>query len=45
MITSLEIAKLLRVQKRKEKNAKSGFDAGLYGLGITQKVKSGKSTK
>lgn len=45
MITSLEIAKLLRDQKRKAKNAKSGFDAGLCGLGITQKSKSDKDPK
>jgi hypothetical protein len=39
MLTSLELAKLLRDQKRKTKNEKSGFDGALCGLGITQRLK------
>jgi hypothetical protein len=40
MLTSLEIAKILRDQKKKQKNVKSGFDSALLGLGIRLKTKS-----
>jgi len=42
MLTSLEIAKILRDQKKKRKNAKFGFDSALLGLGIRLKTKSNK---
>lgn len=36
MLTSLEIAKLLRDQKRKQKGVKTGFDSALIGLGVVR---------
>jgi hypothetical protein len=39
MITSIEIAKILRKQQKEFKGKPSGFDAGLLGLGVAQKLK------
>lgn len=38
MLTSLEIAKLLNEQRKKQ-NVKNGFDSALIGLGIALKTK------
>lgn len=42
MLTSIEIAKILYDQKKKEKKAKSGFDSALLGLGVGLKMKRDK---
>lgn len=44
MLTSLEIAKLLYDQKKKQKISKSGIDSGLLGLGVglNSKLNHGK---
>ncbi len=36
MLTSLEIAKILRDQKKKQSEQKSGIDSGLMGLGVAR---------
>jgi hypothetical protein len=42
MITSIEIAKLLKEQQKKSLKSKSSFDSGLIGLGIALKGKKKK---
>jgi len=42
MLTSLEIAKLLRDQKRRQKEVKTGFDSALLGLGVVRSSEPNK---
>jgi len=40
MITSIEIAKILKAQRLKQHKKSSSFDSSLLGLGIRSKVKT-----
>ena len=44
MLTSIEIAKLLKDQKKKSGKQSTGFDDGLMGLGVVQKLKNRKKS-
>ena len=42
MLTSLEIAKILRDQKKKQTKVKVGFDSAILGLGVRLKTNTKK---
>lgn len=44
MLTSIEIAKLLKDQRKKSSKQEGGFDSGLIGLGVVQKNKNKKNS-